>query len=98
MIRRAHAPDLKSAASESVHVLGILTLLLRVCDCRLPGDFGAVETMAVPVRLDIFFIYQFRNWNFPAERKIVHYNTAPAPTVLLLNEDYMQDENEETKF
>lgn len=34
-IKSAHAPDLKSATSQSVHALGIISLHVRMGDCRV---------------------------------------------------------------
>lgn len=84
MIRPARAPDLKSSRSESVHFLGIITIHFRMGDCRLCVIFGVVENLGVPVLLGTFFIDWFVNEIFPAEQKIVLYNSARVSIVLLL--------------
>lgn len=58
-IRPAHALHKKSATSESVYVLGIITLQKRMADYKVRVNLGVVQNVAVPVHLGITYIDQF---------------------------------------
>lgn len=83
MIRTAHAPHLKSSTSEPVCVLGIITLHVRMRDCRVRIDFGVVRNLAVSVLLGKTFIDRFVKSIFPAEMKVAPYNSKPVPILIL---------------
>lgn len=93
MISAAHAPDLESATSESAYVPGVITLHVRMGDCRVRVHFGVGRNFAVSVLLAITFIHRFLRAIFPAERKVVPYNSKPV-LILILTTPTTKDDQE----
>lgn len=96
MIRPAHTPDLRSETSESVCVLGMIDLHLRMGDCRVGVDVGDVQNPVVLVILGTTFIGRFVKGIFPAKRKVVPYNSKPV-LILILTMQIYKDEQEHKK-
>lgn len=90
MIRTSHATALRSATSKSVRVLEIITLHVRMDDCRVRVDFGIIRNTSVPILLGTSVINRFVKRVFPAERKVAPYNFRQIPILkitMLTSED-----------
>lgn len=83
MIRTAHARDLKSETSESVRVLGIITLHVRMSDCLVHVNLGTVRNLAVPVFLSTTCMDRFVESIFQMERKVVLFNSKQVSIMIL---------------
>lgn len=83
VIITAHIPELKSTTSNFFCVFGIISLHIMTGDWRLRVDFGVVRNPAAPIILGTTFIHWFVKGIFPAENKVILYNTKPVPTMML---------------
>lgn len=88
MIRPAHPPDLESARSEAVYLLGMSTLHMRIRDCRVCVDSGEVRNLVVPDLLGIILIDQFVKSIFQGERKVVPYCSKPVQLLMLMMQTF----------
>lgn len=78
-----NSPDVKSTTSESVRVLDIITLHVRMGDGGVRVDFGVVRNLVVNVLLGTNFIDRFAKDIFKVGRKVVFYNFKPAQIMML---------------